>query len=499
MDVLELVLRFALRMVKRLGLRWTGIAGVLMAVLIAASLVLAGCQLLFNAPNPTPSSTATPAWTNAPTPTLVPSKTLPPLALPTSTWVSDPEAFWKDFPIPDFDVVHAPVNGSANEYLIFGNLPVKPPTADLPSELAVFLGRWEWRDSAPPLEFENRGVLLVQEIDKQGGVGYLWAGADLQYPFFVKEFHFRVLPGTPPGIEWNADFTGAPEMMGVKGMVSLSYNPDQEVLHGGILIPPSEEIDRPIEMRRGESAYVYKDYVNYLESKRITFKEYLDRQMQRYGLGYAIYLPEGYEAELDRTWPLIVFLIGSGERGQTFPMLKRHGPLRTIVEQGGLPFIVVVPMLNLSSEFRSFPEAYLDGVFDEILADYRIDPSRIYLTGLSMGGEATYRYTLHRPELFAAIAPMAAFDAKYLPGAIGEGFAPFELPMERIKDIPVWAVHGADDHIVPLAAAQSTVDALKEAGGNVRFTVRPGRRHDAWTEMYADPAFYEWLLQFQKP
>ena len=134
----------------------------------------------------------------------------------------------------------------------------------------------------------------------------------------------------------------------------------------------------------------------------------------------------------------------------------------------------------------------------EILSEYRVDSQRIYLTGLSMGGEATYRYALHRPELFAALAPLAGFDPKYLPGATLEGFKPFTLPWKRIKAIPVWAVHGAEDPIVTLSAAQKTVDAIRSAGGQVQFTVVEGGGHNIWTEIYSDPAFYMWLLDHSR-
>jgi predicted peptidase len=159
-----------------------------------------------------------------------------------------------------------------------------------------------------------------------------------------------------------------------------------------------------------------------------------------------------------------------------------------IQEKGPLPFIIVTPLLNTAEDYQSFPEAYMDGVLEEVLTDYRVDATRIYLTGLSMGGEATWRFALHRPDTFAAIAPLAA----YLSQAD-------TLRMERIKNLPVWAIHGADDTVAPLALGQSPVDALKAVGGNVRFTVLAGHGHDVWTDTYSDPAFYDWLLRHQKP
>ncbi len=70
--------------------------------------------------------------------------------------------------------------------------------------------------------------------------------------------------------------------------------------------------------------------------------------------------------------------------------------------------------------------------------------------------------------------------------------------MKSINGLPVWAIHGAEDTVVPLAKARQPVDALKEAGGNIRFTVLEGHDHDVWTDTYSDPKFYDWLLQHQK-
>ncbi|HEX2997923.1 MAG TPA: hypothetical protein VHP14_24075, partial [Anaerolineales bacterium] len=88
----------------------------------------------------------------------------------------------ENFMISDFDAVHAPVGQDANEYLIFGNLPVPSPAANLPSELAVFIGRWEGYDYSPPVKKDYKLVLVIQEITAQGGKAFLWMGTNLQYP-----------------------------------------------------------------------------------------------------------------------------------------------------------------------------------------------------------------------------------------------------------------------------------------------------------------------------
>jgi hypothetical protein len=424
---------------------------------------------------------------------------MPAAASPTPFSNNLPETSWKDFPIGDFTTVHAPVNQDANRHLIFGSLQVTPPGENLPPDLAAFLGRWEGSEIVPEGSVPSQAVLFVQQIDEQDGKAYLWVGEQLQYPYFIKEIRFRVVPGNPPTIEWQGDLTGAPGGKGLTGRFQFSYDQQVERLRGGLSLPPDEQVTRSIEMKRGSSSFVYRNFLNFLESRRITFHEYADPALQQYGSGYLVYLPEGYEEDTSQTWPLLVFLIGTGERGQSIYLLTRHGPLKEIIDDQTLPFIVVTPMLNISSEFRSFSERYMDGMFDEILADYQVDRSRVYLTGISMGGEATYRYALHRPELFAAISPMSAFEARFFPAGLREGFTPSDQPLERLKGVPVWAIHGAEDGIIPLSVAQQTVDALTEAGVDVRFTVLQGRGHDAWSEIYTDPELYAWLLEHSQP
>ncbi len=199
-----------------------------------------------------------------------------------------------------------------------------------------------------------------------------------------------------------------------------------------------------------------------------------------------VYLPEGYEDDPAKTWPLILFLHGTGDRGDNIDLLAKASPFMMIREKGPLPFILIAPLLAASQ--KEFPLEYMEGVLAEALAVYRVDPKRIYGTGLSLGGKAIYRLAVQHSETFAAIATLSAYaDPETLP-LIG-----------RIKDLPVWAIHGAEDTIVPLALDQQTVDALKAAGGEATLTILAGHDHDTWTDTYSDPAFYDWFLQYQRP
>jgi len=391
------------------------------------------------------------------------------------------EASAKDFVIDDFDGVHAPVDGDANKYLIFGNLPVSKPAADLPPELAVFLGRWEGYSYSPPIKKDRKAVLVIQEITAQGGTGFGWSGTNLQYPDTVEDIRFRVVPGKVPSIEWQIIWPD-----GRKEIVTFTYDRDKDLLRGWVRSPESNDTFGPYDLNRDQSFHVYKDYAKYLEDKRIYPREYQNKDLQQYGKGYMLYLPEGYEADPDKTWPLMFFLHGYGDRGDNLFLLPKASPFMMIREKGPLPFIIVAPLLN--TNYTLFPNEYMDGALSEVLADYRVDQKRIYLTGMSMGGEAAYRFAVHQPDTFAAVAPLCAYIDNSNP-----------LSMEGIKGLPVWAIHGSDDQIIPLVWGQQAADALKKAGADVRFSVLEGYDHDVWTDTYSDAQFYDWFMQYQKP
>ena len=416
-------------------------------------------------------------------PTLVPppaTATLPPTPLPT---LSLEETSVEKFVVTDFGALHSPVAGDTDKYVILGNLPVSKPAPDLSPELAAFLGRWEGYIGGTPVKNDRKTVLVVQEITLQGGKAIGWSGTNLQYPDRVGEIHFRVIQGDPPAIEWQIFWPG-----GVQEIDKFTYDRDRGLLVGWSKISPGNTTVGPHKLSHDQSFYVYKDYTQYLAGKHIYAESYQSADLQPYGQGYLLYLPEGYEADTQKTWPLILFLHGYGDRGDNPLVIAKASPFMYIREKGPLPFIIAAPLLTSFEGYSSFPEAYLDGVLAEVRANYRIDAQRIYLTGLSMGGEATWRFALHQPDTFAAIAPLSAYLNHADPAA-----------MKSIKDLPVWAIHGADDTVFSVAKGQQPVDALKEAGGNVQFTVLQGHDHDTWTDTYSDPKFYDWLLKHEKP
>ncbi len=177
--------------------------------------------------------------------------------------------------------------------------------------------------------------------------------------------------------------------------------------------------------------------------------------------------------------PLIVFLHGAGERGEDLSKVRVHGPPKLVEQQEDFPFMVLSPLCPAGTWWD---EKKLDLLLNDIVQKHPVDTDRIYLTGLSMGGFGTWNWAILRPNRFAAIVPIC--------GGSEENASQADL----IKHIPTWVFHGAKDKVVPLEASTRIVDALKEVGSNVEFTVYPEAGHDSWTETYANPKLYDWFL-----
>lgn len=198
-------------------------------------------------------------------------------------------------------------------------------------------------------------------------------------------------------------------------------------------------------------------------------------------VNYLLYQPKAYGQDKGKKWPLLIFLHGSGERGSDLAKVKVHGPPKLVEAGQDFPFIIVSPQCPADTRWST---DLLDGMLDQILRENRVDTTRIYLTGLSMGGFGTWDWAIASPKRFAAIVPICG------------GGKPEDV--WAIRKMPTWVFHGAKDQAVPLQKSQDMVDALKKTGNPVQFTVYPEADHDSWTETYNNPALFEWLLKQQK-
>ncbi len=208
--------------------------------------------------------------------------------------------------------------------------------------------------------------------------------------------------------------------------------------------------------------------------------ELLEKEITvKVSLQYLVYLPPGYDNN-DMNWPLVLFLHGSGERGDDINLVKLYGP-PLLVDQGvDFPFILISPQCPLGQRWDPLD---LSVLLDAVEKIYRVDPNRVYLTGLSMGGEGTWNLAMAQPDRFAAIAPVC--------GRTGSLY----LDADRIKSLPIWVFHGAKDDVVPISESQRMVKALKEYGSSNQFTVYREANHNAWTETYYNQELYKWLLE----
>jgi predicted peptidase len=195
---------------------------------------------------------------------------------------------------------------------------------------------------------------------------------------------------------------------------------------------------------------------------------------------YLIYLPADYDAS--QRWPLLLFLHGAGERGDDISRVAFHGPPKLIRQATmELPFIVVSPQVP---ENRTWSTLFLDALLEEVARTHAVDEDRIYVTGLSMGGYGTWQLAFEFPHRFAAIAPISG-------GGVITG--PCTIP-----HLPVWAFHGAQDQVVVVSHTEELVTRLRGCDGHVRYTRYEDAGHDAWTQSYANPELYRWLLSHRR-
>lgn len=224
---------------------------------------------------------------------------------------------------------------------------------------------------------------------------------------------------------------------------------------------------------------------------------------------YQVFVPPDYTPE--RTWPVILFLHGAGERGTDGFKQTAVGigqAIRLNIER--FPAIVVFPQVLPGRAWVGEQAAMAIAALDEVMAIYSVDPERVYLTGLSMGGHGTWYIAYHWPDRFAAIVPICGFIVfpetlrlffgELPPGQqeIQSAEDPYRKVAERIKHLPVWVFHGVDDPVVSVEASRRMVDALRALGADVQYTEYEEVGHNAWDPAYAESALMPWLLSHRR-
>lgn len=197
---------------------------------------------------------------------------------------------------------------------------------------------------------------------------------------------------------------------------------------------------------------------------------------------YVKYLPKDFDE--NKKYPLVFFLHGAGERGDDLNFVTRHGYMKHVREGGKeYPFILIAPQCPMDKYWGCYTESLL-AFLDWICQELPIDESRIYLTGLSMGGTGTYMLAMAAPKRFAAIAPICGSGICWYAGSL--------------KDVPVLIYHGDCDRVIPITESITMLKNINMSGGNARLKICYGIEHNAWDVAYSDPELEEWLLSKAK-
>ncbi|MDW9378601.1 prolyl oligopeptidase family serine peptidase [Chryseobacterium sp. JV558] len=181
--------------------------------------------------------------------------------------------------------------------------------------------------------------------------------------------------------------------------------------------------------------------------------------------------------------PLIVFLHGSGERGTNLDLVKAHSPFtyKKLIKE---PVAMLAPQCP---EGMWWDTVTIYNLIKEIQKKYKIDASRIYLTGLSMGGWGTLKLAMEHPEMFAAVASVCAPTDQVMTANI-----------DKFKDLNMKIFHGGMDDIVLPANAFNFYQKLHPVNPSAELVIFPNDNHNSWDSAYSNPQFYEWMLSKKK-
>lgn len=214
-------------------------------------------------------------------------------------------------------------------------------------------------------------------------------------------------------------------------------------------------------------------------------------------LPYRLLLPLHYDPA--KTYPVILYLHGAAARGDDNTEPLNWGPqlfLDPAIREKH-DFFLVVPQCardhgwldwswtSLPNEGQSL-ELALELMSKSLPKEYRIDPARRYLTGVSMGGHAVWVEMVRRPGFFAAAVPVCSGGNS-------------KIVTDAAAKFPVWAFHSDDDHLVPVEQARDLVKAWRAHGGTAKYTEYTGLKHSSWKKAYADPEMFDWLFAQHLP
>ncbi len=215
---------------------------------------------------------------------------------------------------------------------------------------------------------------------------------------------------------------------------------------------------------------------------------------------YQVFVPRDYDPQ--KEWPVTLFLHGAGERGSD-GLIQTNTGLGTSIRMFSerWPTIAVFPQVPNGMAWQGLPSEVAIAALDATIEEFIVDESRIYLTGLSLGGNGTWYLGYHYPEKFAAMVPICGFIQfppglpSFLPDSSEDPYKDLAL---TISEIPIWIFHGDADNVVSVEESRKMAAALESVGADVRYTEFPGVGHNAWDPAYSMEELSTWLMSQRK-
>ena len=217
-------------------------------------------------------------------------------------------------------------------------------------------------------------------------------------------------------------------------------------------------------------------------------------------LPYRLFRPANHDR--NKRYPLVILFHGSGERGDDNVSQLLHGVGQFVSPeaQAKFPSFLIAPQCPAEQKWvdvawdneacaqpiqPSGPMTRALEILEAVKGEFRIEEVQIYVTGISMGGYATWDLVTRYPGRYAAAVPICG------------GGDEKAMTAEAAK-IPLWAFHCADDEVVPVGRTRRMIEAMRQLGGKPRYTEYPEGGHDSWTPAYAEPELLPWLFAQKK-
>jgi predicted peptidase len=217
------------------------------------------------------------------------------------------------------------------------------------------------------------------------------------------------------------------------------------------------------------------------------------------GMHYRLFIPPTYAPE--RPCPVILFLHGKGGEGTDNEAHIYNGSTGKLTWMEH-EVVIIAPQATSEDGFTDRDEVErARQVLDEVTAGYRIDPQRIYITGLSRGGNGTWRMIAMYPDTFAAAVPVCGWGDRLWQGDEKPNEpSPWAASLTRT---PIWAFHGLDDEVIPAINSRHMIEQTSQAitqaqraidHTKLKLTLYPDVGHNSWDKAYSNPELIRWIL-----